>query len=129
MKDNTEKVYLEYSFLVPTDVWQSIYDFENSFSEFLSSKNLEGIVLNNLKGSVGFRRIVDIKKKQEPEAPQPPKTESTVTPADKLKQIAGESPNKRPEGKVRFGPINSFPQRATPKMQYKQGRRFVSRFK
>lgn len=129
MKDNSEKVYLEYSFFIPTSVWNSLYDFENDFAKFLEAKNLEGIVFNNFKGSVGFKRIVDISIKPEPALPQPPQVKNTTTPSDRLKQMAGESPNKKPEGKMRTGPLNAFPKRVISRTQFNVGKRFQTKYK
>ena len=122
MKDNTDKVYLEYCFLLPTGVWTSIFDFEGDLAKFLETKGLDATVLNNVKGSQSYKRIVDVNKK--PILPAPVEPMSTQTPADQLKKIAGESPNVKPQqGTVKINLVKPKERLTAPQLRFIRGRR------
>lgn len=125
MKDNTDKVYLEYCFLVPTGVWTSIFDFEKDLASFFDAKGMEAVIIGGSKGSANFKRIIELVKRPTvpPGPPQAPKTTNTITPAEKLKQIAGDSPNVKPtQGSVKTAILKPKERLTAPQYRFRRGR-------
>lgn len=122
MKDNNDKVYLEYCFLVPTGVWSSIFDFEKDLSKLFDSMGMEAVVIGGSKGSANFKRIVEIVKR--PTIPAtPPAPPTTTNTAQKLKEIAGDSPNvKISQGSVKTAVIKPKEKLTVPQYRFRRGR-------
>lgn len=123
MKDNNEKVYLEYCFLLPQGVWNSIFDFESDLAKFLEAKGLEATILNNVRGSQSYKRILNLNKK--PVIPVPVEPTTTQTPAQKLKEISGASPNIKPQGVVKTNIIKPKQRFTAPQIRFLRGRKMV----
>ena len=129
MKETSEVTVANYQFFFEnTGAWSSIFDFENFLGKAFESAGVEGVVVNSTKGSPANYRIVRLTDKPQPVPPQPPPTKN-VSPSIKLKEMSGEDMNKKMEGKMRVGPLNSFPKRAVPKTQFNIGKRFSTKYK
>ena len=125
MKDNTDKVYLEYCFLVPTGVWSSIFDFEKDLAQFFDAKGMDATILGGSKGSANFKRIVELTKRPTVpvEAPAAPITTNNSVASQKLKEIAGESPNVKPVfGNVKTSILKPKERLTAPQARFKRGR-------
>lgn len=125
MKDNSDKVYLEYCFLVPTGVWSSIFDFEKDLSKLFDAMGMEATIIGGSKGSANFKRIVEITKKPTiPAGPvAPPPTSNNAVASQKLKEIAGDSPNVKPvQGVVKTNILKPKERLTAPQYRFKKGR-------
>ena len=59
-------VFLEYSYLFDEDTFDNIYDFEKLLSKVFKQQGYEASMLNTVRGSSGGKRIVLIKKIEDP---------------------------------------------------------------
>ena len=130
MKDTNKVAYTEYCFFFDTTssgVWTNLFDFEKSLAKFFESFGIEATTINPVKGYPSGKKIIYLTKTQIiPVTPPQPKSanNSNIDSAQKLKAIAGESQNKKPQGKMNTSVINK-PQRVKKRLFFKEGKLFA----
>lgn len=125
MKNNEQRAFLKYNFLIDPNIWASVFDFENWMEKSLEAIGAQGQMLNNIKGYSGFEKVVHITKK-EPDIPEVPKPIPQGTPAQILKEIAGPTKNEKPRGRMVTAIIKPKQRLSAPQYRFKKGR-FLSR--
>lgn len=122
MENNVNQSFLKYNFLIDTGIWNSVYDFENWLEKALENSGAQGHILNPIKGYNGFEKVVHITKTPPPPIPTPPTTTNNSVASQKLKDIAGDSPNVKPVGKINTSVIKAPERLTVPQMRFKRGR-------
>ncbi len=98
-----KKAVMWYQYIVDTDAFQHVYQFENAFSKFLSEHNMEGEILDTVSGSSPIRVIL-IKKKaiSIPETSQGSKTTVVKSVKEQIKNLMPTTNTKQQNRADRF---------------------------